>query len=236
MASELEYADVYDIETRSGEDYSKKNQKFTDRVIEGVISQGEKEIDTKTNNTFDGVRGYQECGLTLKYLTTATGLTADATYSFKINIDGTGVVEYIITIGTVLTYDELIILINRVISGAFFHLVRGDLRCSSRSFGSSSSIALTAGTTGTDLFVTLTGFAAFDVAVVGSGDMPKAVTYVVIETSYRRMFNMIITKGPDYTRDKDKHLLPVWEEHWDKLLEPFINVESLDREIWWEDA
>ena len=55
-----------------------------------------------------------------------------------------------------------------IAAGATAELVNGDLRFISDLTGSASTIALSAGTTGTDLFATLTGFTAFDEAVAGS--------------------------------------------------------------------
>lgn len=113
--------------------------------------------------------GYQECGLTDKTLTTATGLAATTTYYFKANIDGAGVVEEDFTTASDVTYAAVIDLMNATLAAsAKFELVNGDLRCTSDSTGSSSSVALSAGTTGTDAFGALTDFTAFQTAVAGS--------------------------------------------------------------------
>lgn len=231
MASKYGYAAVYEVEHRSTVDYSKKLSKYTDNAIEAEISQSEREINTKTNNTFVGTRGFHECGLSLKTLATASGLTATTPYYFKINIDGGGVFEYVITTGTDVTYDAIILLMNQQISGAFFHLDSGDLRCSSITIGPASTIALTAGATGTDLFVTLTGFAAFDAAIDGSGSIPDAVQFVTIELSYRRMYNTMVWDGVMDRTNPKKRLQPLWEDTWDKLLEPFIKAESQERSL-----
>lgn len=117
----------------------------------------------------DRTHGYQECGLSGKTLTTATGLSATTTYYFKVTIDGGSQVEYNITTGTRLSYDAVIRLMNEAMNkaGAYFSLVGGDLRCTSQSVSTTSVIALAAGTTGTDLFGALTGFTVFDAAVDG---------------------------------------------------------------------
>ena len=111
--------------------------------------------------------GYQEAGLTLKTDKTETGLAAATQYYFKVNVDGAGEVEYNITTASDTTYEAVVILINIALAaaGSVATLVNGDLRFSSA--GEGSTIALAAGTTGTDLFVTLTGFTAFDDAIVG---------------------------------------------------------------------
>jgi hypothetical protein len=54
MASEYGYATVADLEERSGIDYSAKASKYTDDVVEAVISQGEREINTKVGTSFSG--------------------------------------------------------------------------------------------------------------------------------------------------------------------------------------
>jgi hypothetical protein len=115
--------------------------------------------------------GYQECGLSGRQLDTATGLSATTAYSIKVNIDAGGVVEYNITTAADLTFDAVIDLLNAQLTYAEFSLVEGDLRCSSTTLGGSSAIALSAGTTNTDLFATLTGWSAFDTAVAGTGGL-----------------------------------------------------------------
>lgn len=114
--------------------------------------------------------GYQECGLSGKQLPTASGLAATTQYYFKVNVDGGGAVEYDITTAADVTLDAVIDLMNDEVSDyALFSLVGGDLRCTSNTWGGASAIALTAGTTGTDLFATLTGWTAFDTAVASTG-------------------------------------------------------------------
>ena len=113
--------------------------------------------------------GYQECGLSSKELTTASGLSTTTQYYFKVNVDGAGVVEEDFTTGADVTFADIIDDMNGTLAaGGTFELVNGDLRCRSDSVGTSSTIALAAGTTGTDAFATLTGFSAFDEAVAGS--------------------------------------------------------------------
>ena len=113
--------------------------------------------------------GFQECGLEDKTLTTATGLATTTQYYFKANIDGGGVVEEDFTTGSDVTYEAVLALINATLAASgTFELVNGDLRCRSDSTGAASTVALSAGTTGTDLFATLTGFTAFNTAVAGS--------------------------------------------------------------------
>jgi len=115
--------------------------------------------------------GYQEFGLTGKTTTTETGLTASNTYYFKVNVNGAGVVEYDITVDTTTdtTYDGIIALMNAALTtgavGAEFGYPDLKLRCTSDSAAAASAIALSAGSTGLDLFATLTGWTAFESAV-----------------------------------------------------------------------
>ncbi len=60
-------------------------------------------------------------------------------------------------------------------TGATFSIVGGDLRCTSDAIDGVSTIALAAGTSGADLFATLTGFSAFDTAVAGDTDVPSEI-------------------------------------------------------------
>ncbi|GAG66922.1 unnamed protein product [marine sediment metagenome] len=111
--------------------------------------------------------GYQECGLADKTGGTASGLAGETRYYYKINLNGAGVVEYDITTGATATFDEIIALMNAENTGATWEIVGGDLRCWSSMLASASTIALSAGTTGTNLFATLTNFTDFDAAVAG---------------------------------------------------------------------
>lgn len=103
---------------------------------------------------------FQEVGLSAKVPSTATGLSATTQYYFK--VDG---VEYNITTGASVLYNDVIPLMNAQVrsAGKSFILEGGDLRC----VNSNATTVLAAGTTGADLFATLTGWASFDVAVNG---------------------------------------------------------------------
>lgn len=125
--------------------------------------------------------GYQGCGLSGLSNKSATGLTASTQYYFKVAIDGGAVTEYDITTVTDVTYSAIITLMNAAVSGATFAIVDGDLRCTSDQVTGNTSIALSAGTTGTDLFGTLTGFSAFATAVAGDTDLPSEM-----EEAYQR--------------------------------------------------
>jgi len=113
--------------------------------------------------------GYQQLAITGRFLGTATGLAATTPYYFKVAIDGAAVVEFTITTATDVTYDGVIDLMNTASIGCSWSLVGGKLRCTSDTLAGSSAIALAAGTTGTNLFATLTGWTAFETAVAATG-------------------------------------------------------------------
>ena len=124
---------------------------------------------TGATETGLGSRGYQEFGLSGKAGGDATGLSTTTQYYFKVNINGAGVAEYDITTAADVTFTAVIALMNAAVTGATFGLSGGDLRCTSSKYGTTSAIALSAGTTGTDLAGALTGFTAYDTAVAGAG-------------------------------------------------------------------
>jgi hypothetical protein len=113
--------------------------------------------------------GYQEFGLTGKLTTTETGLAASHLYYFKVAPNGGGAVEYHITVAPTsdITYAGIVALMNTAIAaiGAEFSYPDGKLRCTSELATATSAIALTAGSTGDDLFALLTGWTDFDSAV-----------------------------------------------------------------------
>jgi len=138
--------------------------------------------------------GYQECGLEDKALTTASGLATATQYYFKANIDGAGVVEEDFTTAADVTYAAVLALINATLAaGANFELINGDLRCTSDLAGSASTVALSAGTTGTDLFATLTDFTAFQTAVVGSENTNMFLLKLYEDATYGYICNAIRT-------------------------------------------
>jgi hypothetical protein len=100
---------------------------------------------------------------------TATGLANDATsYTYQISVDGGGTQTINVTGSTAQTYTNLITQINADITGATVSLVGGNLKFISGTTGASSSIALTAGGGGTNLFSTLTSFVAVRTASAGT--------------------------------------------------------------------
>lgn len=116
------------------------------------------------------LKGHQECGLTGKVGGTATGLSTTTTYYFKIAEDDEHLTEYNIETAGDVTFAAIIVLLNIATTGiATWSLVSGDLRCTSDTYGSISTVRMTAGTSGTDLFAALTNFTAFDKPVSGKG-------------------------------------------------------------------
>lgn len=112
--------------------------------------------------------GYQELGLKQVSSYDQSGLEKDTTYYFTVAIDGAAASEYSITTGDKTNFDYIVFQMNKAITGAKFEIRRnGDIRCYSTSTAAGTSIALSAGTTGTDLFASLRGFTSFDTAVPG---------------------------------------------------------------------
>lgn len=108
--------------------------------------------------------GYQEVGLSTTS-GSASGLSDSTQYYFYVNA-----VEYNITTGTSPTISDVVLAMDTVISGAGFSCTfeTDDIRITNTTTGSSSTVTLSAGTSGTDLFSSLTGFTAFDTAVNGT--------------------------------------------------------------------
>jgi hypothetical protein len=123
--------------------------------------------------------GYQEFGLTGKTGATETGLADTTQYYFKVNVDGGGVTEYDITTAGDTTFTGVIALMDTAVTatGATFSIVGGDLRCTSGTVGDESAIAITAGTTGTELLATLTDFTAVETAVAGEDTTSTIVEF-----------------------------------------------------------
>ena len=97
--------------------------------------------------------------------------------------------EYDITTAAALTYHDIILLMNAEVTGVFFCMTSGNLTCVSESSGATSTIVLSAGTTGTDLFVTLTDYvailAAVDGTLLASGEVPVKSWCEVIQDGQR---------------------------------------------------
>ena len=118
-------------------------------------------------------QGYQECGLSDKAETSATGLSTTTQYYYKININGAGVTEYDITTAASATFSAVIALLNAENTGATWALVGGNLRLTSDAVAGASTIAVTAGTTGTDLLTTMS--ITMETAVAGDLAIPTEI-------------------------------------------------------------
>lgn len=115
---------------------------------------------------------YQEVGLKRKHPGMNTGLKVGETYYFRVNVDGGGVNEYGISLNNnsqgFIDYGTLVKELNSATTGATWSMFDGqDLRCTSDSETAGSSIVLTAGISGTDLFSSLGGFTVLDTPVAG---------------------------------------------------------------------
>ena len=205
MGSEYDYISVQMLEAYMSENFSEidaGDNILLDPQINAKITMAEELINGYMLTSFTGVRGYQGCGLTGKNLDTLTGLTTATTYYFKVNVNGAGEFEYNILTGTDLTYDAIIDLMNNSMNKGAFWLINGDLRFTSNKVGSLSTVALGAGTTGTDLFVTLTSFAAFEAAVVGSGEIPISAVWATKDIGKRILYTWMREKAMKLSKDK----------------------------------
>jgi len=105
----------------------------------------------------DATAGYQEIDYGNSIVgTNLVGLSAN-TYDFSINIDGGGFNSTTVTLSGSETFDQLITAINGAITGATASIVNGQLRFTSGSSGTSSTIGLTNGTT-LDLFAAIVSY------------------------------------------------------------------------------
>lgn len=127
-----------------------------------------------------GSCAFQEGGMTGKTSATASGLAASTKYYYKYNIDGAGVVERDITTSTDVTLGAVITLLNAEATthsdAVYWEIVNGDVRLRTTTCGSASSIEMSAGSSGTDMFATLTNWA--EEATVAGAD------YLTITANY----------------------------------------------------
>ncbi len=90
-------------------------------------------------------------------------------FYINVDVDGAGASEDGIQLTAGSLFSDLITALESAVAGTTWSITGGDLRCTSDTFGSSSTIALTAGTSGVDLATNLTGFLTYDTAVAGAG-------------------------------------------------------------------
>lgn len=163
----LMYDGTYEVEsiTMNGTTAVATTETSTDyalRLMHMYATSWGTENDTAGTLTL-ATYGYQELGLTGKTSSsTVTGLSATTQYYFKINLNGAGATEYSITTASALTWGAILTLINADMAthsvACTWTLDNGDIRCTSNAHGSgTSTIALTAGSSGTDLFASITG-------------------------------------------------------------------------------
>lgn len=152
--------------------FANGNLEFSGRLHYGGLLN----LTLGPSTTADGTQGYQEFGLSGLKSTTTTGLSTTTQYYFKVAVDGAAASEFDITTDTDVTYAAIIALLNAAVTTVTFALtLEGDLRCTSDTLGATSAVAITAGTTGTDLLVTLTGFTAMETAVAGSANYEHSI-------------------------------------------------------------
>src|SRR3990167_3262939 len=149
--------------------YTHRLNAGTEAVLSASAGQVYSGIGTMTSR-FDYRAGSQIVDVGgAKAGATATGLANDATsYTYTIAVDGGAAQTINVTGSTAQTYTNLITQINTDVTGATVSLVGGNLKFISGTNGASSSISLVSGGGGTNLFVTLTNFAAVRTATAGT--------------------------------------------------------------------
>lgn len=165
--------------------------------------------------------GYQELGMDQVSDYDESGLKENTTYYFTVAIDGAIAAEYSINTGTNTNFGSIIHLMNNqiVADGAKFEIRRtGDIRCYSLSTAAGTSIALSAGTSGTDLFASLSGFSSFDTAVPGeqyadlttagqiNSDYDSLVTSLTGATTSYTLLSFPESTGATTTLIRNSHL------------------------------
>lgn len=102
----------------------------------------------------DGVKGYQELGVTIPFQMNDSGLDPLTTYYFKLAIDGADPEEFNFTTSTDTTYSAVVNEINASLNGkaSFEFTITNNLKFVSDSYGVQSKIQTSDGTTGTNLF------------------------------------------------------------------------------------
>jgi hypothetical protein len=140
-----------------------------------------------------GSRGYQRWkSATNKTSGSTTGLTNGNSYYFKVAKDGGAATEYTIVATSGMTYGQLVAAMQAAVLSAGLTVlfdadgspVSGRIRVQSNTNGATSAIALTAGTTGDDLWGTLDVGGSNDTAVAGSAGMVATSNYSVAVNSY----------------------------------------------------
>lgn len=144
-----------------------------------------------------GGKGYQEFGLTGKADATESGLSGATDYYLTVALNGGVATEYSITTVATTTFTGINALLNAAITGATFAIINGDLRCTSNSTGAGSAVAITAGTTGTDLLATLTGFTAMDTAVKPLGSTLSITQIDIMLSAFADTGTLALSDGTD---------------------------------------
>lgn len=90
-------------------------------------------------------------------------------FYINVDVDGAGISEDSIQLTAGSLFSDLITALEAAVAGTTWSITGGDLRCTSDAFGASSTISITAGSSGLDLAAYLTGFTSYDTAVAGVG-------------------------------------------------------------------
>lgn len=166
-------------------------------------------------------QGYQEFGLTFSDRNATPPLTNTMSqYSFKISIDGGSIIEIILVGADCQSWDALSNMINEIAKEKNYSITSNivgtsnyDIRISSNKFGAESSIALTAGTTGTNLFTALSCIP--DAAVPGTTNLEEGKVYyyrIRVNNGWNEAFDATPPIGaPNDQNDKDWNSISDWQ-------------------------
>ena len=133
--------------------------------------------------------GYQEVDFTVsKAGGDATGLANDATvYTASVVVDGGASQPIAVTGSAAQTYTTLLAELNADTTGAVWSIEGGNLRCTSSSTGSGSTVAITTGT----VFTTLTNYSAVLTAVAGTGAAAAAGVDGTTDVSFPKTIDTV---------------------------------------------
>ncbi len=151
-----------------------------------IVNVGGDKVDGTATGLADDVpatSGYQYITSDAAVAASDAAITTNGTYYFKVDIDGAGVTEYSVTTAASTSFTELAALMDaEVTAGATvtFDDANDRFVVTSKSTGASSTIAVTAGSTGTDVFaqvITDSAPTAMTIGTAVDGEDAVVTTY-----------------------------------------------------------
>lgn len=159
-------------------------------------------------------QGYQEFGLNFADPNATPPLNNNMTqYSFKVSVDGASAIEIVLIGADCQSWEALANIINKLAEeegyGFSSTIENTDIRITSNTYGSSSSIALTAGTVGINLFTALS--TTPDSAVAGITNLEEGkIYYYRIQVDNGWSASGDVTLGGGTINDKDWDSMSQW--------------------------